>query len=150
MHQVQQTNYDLLAAIVSARLRETGLSLDILADRLYSQPGYNLVLKSAKAPLRYFAMGCIYGTPSNRPSNPEKGLWRLAIFLYALGVSETDPVISGLKEIDSRFQYPPESQDNITRTLTSLRELLGQLDPRDYKQVLDYLTGLKESRTPKN
>ena len=119
MPEVKQKHYELLETIVTRRLRETGLSISDIATQLHNELEFGNPL-SAKGKLYYFAKGFIYGGTTNKPVDPEKHLRRLSVFLYALGVEESDPAIFGLKDIDARLEYPPKNYD----TLPTSRDLL--------------------------
>ena len=68
--------------------------------------------------IRANIMGYYYGTISSNPLLKEVRLERTSIFLWALGFSEEDElqkkVIAGIRERDSRFEYPPPEDNRVS------------------------------------
>lgn len=100
-------NYEPLGVEVKQAVREKGLSWTSFSAEL--APSIHLTPPGLCEFLHHITNGYIYGTSSGKPMHIEKRLWWTAMVLYALDFPENHELVSKIKELDSRFKYPPEN-----------------------------------------
>ena len=89
--------------------------------------------------------GQIHG---NRSSTIPRGLIRLAITLYHVGVEEDAEIIAKLKTYNARFTYPPkitrlEAIQRRSGVIPRLEEMVSKLNIDEAEQVIEYIESLK-------
>ena len=94
--------------------------------------------------VNFWRMGLVYASTSGHPRKPHEVLRRLSVFLNALSVPETHPLITELTRYEG-FRYPP--QETCGFSLTHKERLIVKLkclDKSKLPEIERYLDGLVE------
>ncbi len=98
--------YPALGQYIDAEMKAKELSARFLGRRLYEHLDFSRP-EAAEHYISWVRKGSIYGAASTKAARKQQNVDRLAIFLYALGFAEDHVLVKAIRQVDSRFVYPP-------------------------------------------
>ena len=94
-----------IGGAIAQRAAKLGLTPWDIAHAVFTSPDFRITPTAAHDRIDMVFQGRLYGTPSARPSNPQRDLRRLSAILGTLGIDNLDPLVAAVRGFDNRFKH---------------------------------------------